>query len=235
MADDQQNPFTMMGMMQMMQPNKYEPAAYKNKPLSLQGFRGPATDARGNVIQSYADAQAAHDAWDQAHPAPTPGRTLNTPGQTFGLQPSDLAGPSALNPSGNLAVGMADWGGMMSPQARDLYRNSQFQNPGGGYTNPELVTTAAGLGQGGPSGAKMGQSGPAAVQQNPVDMRQAYLDALANPGHVTTPGADIPASKPIGSPSVMDAFLAQNKGGGGGAGGYSNEGFFNTLNKLRSA
>jgi hypothetical protein len=67
-------------------------------------------------------------------------------------------------------------------------------------------------------------------------MRQAYLDALANPGHVTTPGATIQPSQPVGSPSVMDAFLAQNKGGGGsGAGGYSNQGFFDTLNKLRSA
>ena len=234
MADDQQNPFTMMGMMNMMQPNKYEPLQLKNKPLSLQGFRGPATDASGNVIQSYADAQAAHDAWDQAHPAPTPGRTLNTPGQTFGLQPSDLAGPSALNPSGNLAVGMADWGGMMSPQARDLYRNSQFQNPGGGYTNPELVTTAAGLGAGAGPGAA-GKAAAPAAQTNPVDMRQAYLDALANPGHVTTPGATVPASQPVGSPSVMDAFLSQNKGGSGGAGGYSNQGFFDTLNKLRSA
>jgi len=233
MADDQQNPFTMMGMMNMMQPNKYEPLQLKNKPLSLQGFRGPATDADGNVIASFADAQAQHDAWNQAHPAPAQGTTLNTPGQTFGLQPSDLAGPSALNPSGNLAVGMADWGGMMSPQARDLYKNSQFQNPGGGYTNPELVTTAAGLGAGAGQGA-MGKTAAPAAQTNPVDMRQAYLDALANPGHVTTPGADIPASKPIGTPSVMDAFLAQNKGSSGGAGGYSNQGFFDTLNKLRS-
>jgi hypothetical protein len=234
MADDQQNPFTMMGMMNMMQPNKYEPLQLKNKPLSLQGFRGPATDASGNVIQSYADAQAAHDAWRPTPTAPTPGRTLNTPGQTFGLQPSDLAGPSALNPSGNLAVGMADWGGMMSPQARDLYRNSQFQNPGGGYTNPELVTTAAGLGAGAGPGAA-GKAAAPAAQTNPVDMRQAYLDALANPGHVTTPGATVPASQPVGSPSVMDAFLAQNKGSSGGAGGYSNQGFFDTLNKLRSA
>jgi hypothetical protein len=202
--------------------------------LSLQGFRGPATDARGNVIQSYADAQTAHDAWNQAHPAPAQGTTLTTPSQTFGLQPSDLAGPSALNPSGNLAVGMADWGGMMSPQARDLYRNSQFQNPGGGYTNPGLVTTAAGLGAGAGPGAAGKVAAPAA-QTNPVDMRQAYLDALANPGHVTTPGATVQPSAPLGTPSVMESFLANNKGSSTpGAGGYSNEGFFSTLNKLRA-
>jgi hypothetical protein len=66
-------------------------------------------------------------------------------------------------------------------------------------------------------------------------MRQAYLDALANPGHVTTPGATVQPSAPLGTPSVMDAFLAKNKGSSTpGAGGYSNEGFFSTLNKLRA-
>ena len=79
------------------------------------------------------------------------------------------------------------------------------------------------------------QSAPAAPQ-NPIDMRQAYLDALSNPGKVTTPGANVPQASPLGSPSVMNSFLAANPGGGGaGAGGYNNSGFFNTLNKLRSA
>jgi hypothetical protein len=73
---------------------------------------------------------------------PPPAPAAPTSG-TFGLQPSalsDLSSPNALNPSGNLAFGMANWGGMMSPQARDLYRNSQFQQPGGGYNNPGLQT-----------------------------------------------------------------------------------------------
>ena len=38
MADDQQNPFTMAGMMAMMLPNKYTNPAFKDKPLQLQGF-----------------------------------------------------------------------------------------------------------------------------------------------------------------------------------------------------
>jgi len=65
-----------------------------------------------------------------------------------------------------------------------------------------------------------------------VDMNQAYLDALANPGKVTTPGGYDHSSD---TPSVLSAFLDTNKSGGTGAGGYSNQGFFDTLNKLQSA
>ena len=80
---------------------------------------------------------------------------------------------------------------------------TSWQGPGGG-----TPTSAA--------------SAPAA-RQNPIDMRQAYLDALSNPGKVTTPGANVPQASPLGSPSVMNSFLAANPGGGGaGAGGYNN-------------
>ena len=65
---------------------------------------------------------------------------------------------------------------------------------------------------------------------SPPNLRQAYLDALANPGKVTTQGATTPQSNPLGQPSVLNSFLANNPGGQVG-----NQGFFNTLNKLRSA
>ena len=70
MADDQQNPFTMAGMMAMMQPNKYINPAYQGKPLPLPGFYGTPTDAQGKPIQSFLDAQSQHDAWNAANPAP---------------------------------------------------------------------------------------------------------------------------------------------------------------------
>ena len=62
-------------------------------------------------------------------------------------------------------------------------------------------------------------------------MRQAYLDALSNPGKVTTPGAQmLPGTSPTGpqsQPSVLAQFLQQHPGGGTtGGGGYSNQGFF---------
>ena len=61
------------------------------------------------------------------------------------------------------------------------------------------------------------------------------LDLLSNPGDVKTPGANVPATKPItNQPSVLDQFLAGNQGSSGGAGGYSNTGFFDTLNRLKA-
>jgi hypothetical protein len=233
MADDQQNPFTMMGMMNMMQPNKYSLPQYKGG-LQLQGFRGPATDARGNVIQSFADAQAQHDAWDKANPAaPAQGTTLNSVGA--GLEPAGSPARAMQN------AGYGDWA-MLDPtlaasrQGAMGGEGSVAATSGWNPVNP-MSKTGVAPGAAGATGTASGAGGTAsgAGGTNPVDMRQAYLDALANPGHVTTPGAAIPASQPVGSPSVLDAFLSQNKGSSGGAGGYSNEGFFNTLNKLRSA
>ena len=211
MADDQQNPFTMAGMMQMMQPNKYINPAYKDKPLPLPGFYGTPTDAQGKPIQSFLDAQSQHDAWNAANPAPAapaPGTTLNsTPQQA----PFRTAIP-VMSPTG------AGHGGMAPNWMPDNYVAS-------GDTYMAM-----------PRQPVDSQAAPAAAQQNPVDMRQAYLDALSNPGKVTTPGANVPQASPLGSPSVMNSFLAANpSGGGAGAGGYNNSGFFNTLNKLRSA
>jgi hypothetical protein len=210
---DQTNPFTMAGMMGMMMPNPY--TQYKGA-LPFQGFRGPATDAQGNTIQSFADAQAAHDAWrPPATPTPAQGTTLNSaPQQRGGLSFAALAPTSPGGPS---------------TQAQYAYN--------------------LGLGGVGPSSSYNPSSpqGQAAMQQpaaaaapapsNPIDMRQAYLDALANPGPVATPGATVPQAAPLGQPSVLNSFLATHAPGPAApaGGGYSNAGFFNTLNKLRTA
>ena len=73
----------------------------------------------------------------------------------------------------------------------------------------------------------------AAQQANPYDMNQAYLDALANPGKVTTPGATVAQSAPPSNQSgVLQQFLANWKNQGSptqGAGNYNNSGFFNAL------
>ena len=96
------------------------------------------------------------------------------------------------------------------------------------------MTTAANPQQAAGTG---GASGGSSSQTNPVDMRQAYLDALAKPGDPQMGGATVPASKPLGTPSVLDSFMAANPSGGGGpaAGNYSNKPFFSTLSHLRNA
>ena len=206
MADDQTNPYTIAGMAAMMQPNKYIDPAYKDKPLPLPGFYGTPTDAQGNPIQSYLDAQSQHDAWNAANPAPAQGTTLNsTP------QPGVIPFQHATMPDG-MPYGQTNLGRGVT--------GTSWQGPGGA-ASPQAPQ----------------QSAPAA-QQNPVDMRQAYLDALSNPGKVTTPGAQmLPGTSPTGpqsQPSVLAQFLQQHPGGGTtGGGGYSNQGFFSTLNALK--
>ena len=47
--------------------------------IPMAGYRGTPTDAQGNPIQSYLDAQSQHDAWNAANPAPgAQGTTLNS-------------------------------------------------------------------------------------------------------------------------------------------------------------
>ena len=75
---------------------------------------------------------------------------------------------------------------------------------------------------------------PAASAPGQTDLNSA-LSLLANPGHVTTPGANVPQSPSLANqPSALNAFLANQSGGGTGAGGYSNKGFFDTLNALKT-
>lgn len=69
------------------------------------------------------------------------------------------------------------------------------------------------------------------VPAGQMDLNSA-LPMLANPGHVTTPGASPGAGS--GGPDVLSQFLANENSSGPGAGGYSNKGFFDTLNALKS-
>ena len=209
---DQTNPYTQLGMMGMMMPNPY--TQYGGKPLPIPGYMGTPTDAQGNPIASFGQAQQQHDAWNAANPAPAApaaGTTLT----------SNPLGGSPWSPGG-YGLGMNG-------------ANPQIARPGdpgsgGAPYFPQASPPWPGQMQQAPAAAA-----PAA-SQNPVDMRQAYLTALSNPGKVTTPGANVPQAQPLGTPSVMNAFLAANpSGGGAGAGGYNNQGFFSTLNKLRAS
>ena len=126
MADDQTNPFTIAGMAGMMMPNPY--TAYKGQPLPMPGYMGTPTDAQGNPIQSFLDAQAQN--------AAAPGTTLNTP-------------PPAATPSNN---------GAFSPQqaARILQGTGQWGinssggggGAGGGVNNQAALDAQASMSAG---------------------------------------------------------------------------------------
>jgi hypothetical protein len=215
--------YNTMGVQGMIGPNPY--LQYQGQ-IPMAGYMGTPTDASGKPIQSFLDAQAAHDAWQ---PPVAPGTTLNTPPAAsanpltkatgpgglnrMGLNPNAYglglqSGQSPMNPSGNAALFASNWGGFMPTSGQ-----------WGGTQQPAAPAAPA-------------------TPTNPIDMRQAYLSALSNPGKVTTPGAVMqPGAAPTGGPqpSVLNAFLASHPSGGTQIpGGYGNEGFFSTLQNLQA-
>ncbi len=144
-----------------------------------------------------------------------PGMTLNqTPDQPQApaATPAPTATPNAVN---SLFYGMNPGGSGPGPAF------SGGQGGGGGAAPSAMPTNTAPQVGGG--------QGLGASYQNALSM-------LSNPGKVNTPGATVPQSQPItGQPSVLNQFLANGPSSGGqpGAGGYSNQGFFDTLNKLK--
>jgi hypothetical protein len=215
--------------------NKFSPFQGKPIPFPAQ-YQGVPTDAHGNPIQSYVDAQtAAAAAPRQASPV-----TLNsTPGDSGqwavnnaiinGMQPTLRGAPDA---GGRGAYTGYDISAKMAAMAANnaAYGTPTYSSqpiPGQpGYTH--LVPSVSGGTGGGGGGANAGGGGG-----SPVNMSQAYLNALANPGHVSTPGATVAQSAPPSAQSgVLQQFLQnwQNRGQPTqGAGNYNNAGFFNAL------
>lgn len=184
--------------------NKYSNFAGTSLNPYMGGYSGTPTDARGNPIQSYQDALAAQKA--AAPPPMAPATTLNSNPMLYG--PAGAVNPAAgLTPQrGN--VPMPGGNQFMSPQG--------YQALYGGGGVGAAAAPAAGV----------------APPQNP-DMGQAYLAALSNPGHVSTPGATVPqAALPSQNSNVLQQFLQNWQQGGSpttGAGNYNNAGFFKGL------
>lgn len=192
----------------MLGPNQY--SRFQGR-IPQPGYNGTPTDAQGKPIT-----------------APQ-GLTLNTP-------PPAAAPPQGntgwnQNPVGSPLNPMGDWTQLApqnpyatTPQAQaDYARNLGL----GGFTDPS--TGHAYVGGASQQPAAAASSGPA-----PSSLDNA-IQMLSNPGHVTTPGADVqPASPTASQPDVLSQFLNSHGSGGTGAGGYSNKGFFDTLNALRS-
>ena len=244
MADEITNPYLQLSMQSMLAGNPY---TQNNGKLSMPGFRGLATDAQGRPIASDAAAVAQSQ---QPAPAQAQGARRTAPAQ--GTTMTSIPDLSSWGPSGSavdeLLGNYQAAQAAMTPQQKQIQAQNNairmagqpasggggFGQMSGGAFNPSPGSSPSmGMLAAQPSAAPPAAAPAAAPTTNGVDLRQAYLDALANPGHVATPRRDRAAEPALGVPSVLQAFLAAHPSGGGtGAGAYDNSGFFDTLNQL---
>ena len=231
---------------------------YGASPSPAGEFGGTVpTDAMGNPIQSYTDAASAaqtdYNAQMAAYQkaiaagAGTPGTTLNntggSAGGTFNYAAMGSAGAPLQELMGNYQAAQAK----LSPQqlydqaqtrqmdtsnAQNIANLNMNRTAGGGFgagnnvinTGPSYASSMQGGGVAGPP-----LPAPPQAPQQP-DMTAAYIKALQNPGHITTPGATVAQSAPPSQQSnVLQNFLANWNGNTKGAGNYDNSGFFGGL------
>ena len=229
-------------MQAMLAGGMYGPNPYSQFPSGIQStsYAGTPTDARGIPIQ------------------PPPGTTLNSTPAAPAAPPMTNPFAGVQIPQGQNTAVAQPFGGLnreqwnaLTPQQRSPAQAAMNEFQAGVAATPSDSFVASHYGGGGGPGMgsylqgagydafnRMGnQATPAAAPaptQQPANSYQTALAMLANPGHISTPGANVPASQPItNQPSVLDQFLAGGNQGGTGAGGYSNTGFFDTLNKLK--
>ena len=180
-------------------------------------YSGVPTDAMGNPIQSaVSENNAAQQQYLQQmaaynqQKASTPGTTLNSTSQGF-----QQGVPNALNPSGNAALGMSNWG--------SLPATGYNTQTAGGYLQALQANPF--------SGAQQPQRQAAPTAPTPPNNWQATLAALANPGKVTTPGANVPISASSAQPSsgALQAFLQNLRPAQSGPGAGFQNSFAGTL------
>lgn len=225
-ADDPlANAYNIMGAQGLTDPNPY--LEYTGQ-IPMAGFMGTPTDASGKPIQSYLQAMQGQGGGAGA-PGATPGTTLNSPAS------------GAQFPTGS-PLWQGQQSGASPAAMQAMFSQLSPTIPGTNQTNPNYAPSMMAM-MGGAGGGGAGAPVPAAAQPTGApNQRQAYLDALSNPGPVTTPGAVMQPGATTGAaqPSVLQAFLAAHPQGGTsvsgkGGGGYSNQSFFNTLANLQAA
>jgi hypothetical protein len=222
----------------------------------IQSYTDAASAAQATYQQQMADYQKALAAYNSG----TPGTTINNTGGS-GAAPQ-TANYSNLGPTGS-AVSQIENSYLASPggQAAAANPNAALINYARSQ-NQALLSSPSSLNQGGfgagnnvlngsaqaqlagnlgqiqllqqAAGAPAGPAGPAPpTPPSQPNMTQAYIAALQSPGHVTSPGANVPeAPAPSQQSNVLQQFLANWQQGGGkttGAGNYNNKGFFDAL------
>jgi hypothetical protein len=201
------------------------PSSYTGYPMDAMG--NPITPQAGSGIPDYAQWQA-----NQAAPAPaaaTPGTTINS------VPASALADLQA----------QVNQGTINSANATQSNNTGTFGNVNTGIGNsPGAVDAIIGLAKykeqanqdyaaGKAIGMPQQASAPASVgggASNNLTYPQV-LSLLANPGKVTTPGANVPASATSAQPSsgALQSFLANFKPAQSGPGSQFQNSFADTL------
>lgn len=201
----QTNPYSLFDSSQWSNPY----SNYNNQALPWgNSYAGVPYDSSGNPIQ------------------PTPGMTLNqspaqpqAPAAAQAQSPAAalyqmMSQPSVLNPSGNAAVGMANWGGFL---------------PAGSYNgNPSQYAQAA------QAAAAPAASTPTQTANNAGLTNAQYMALRANPGRVTTPGATVPqnTSGYGASSGGISSFLQNYKPATSGPSSQFQQGFYSALKQL---
>jgi hypothetical protein len=231
--------------------SNYNNAALPYPPTYNTGAGGPVNAATGQPIQSFQQWQAqnpggmslnntppAAAAQGGGQQSPFAGANIPQGQNTAVAQPRGGLSPQqwqALSPqqrsAASAAMGQYGAGLAMMPSGNNFVASGS--NPSG--ANPQAQNALAWMNAGGNAFNQMGPGatgGPAATPQGAgaPNNWQAALNALANPGRVTTPGATVPqvtGSQPAGG--INQAFLNQV-----GAGQGMNQNFLGALRAIQS-
>jgi hypothetical protein len=209
--------------------------------IPFPAYAGVPTDALGRPIQQAPQGTTLNSTPAAAAAAPSSPFPQVPQGQNTALAEPfgglDRSQWNALTPQqrGPAQAAMQDYQAGLSMAPSDPFVASH-NNPSG--FNPQSAGAGAMMAQGINGWNQMQNQGADASQQIApggfgAGTTQNAASLLSNPGKVVTPGATVPQSTVGSQPSVLQQFLANQKGGTG-AGGYSNTGFFDTLNALGS-
>jgi hypothetical protein len=194
--------------MWMVNPTMFDPTQASNQYSNYNGAALPwppsyNTGAGGPVNAATGQPIASFQQWQQANPA---GMSINsTPSQPQAAAPSSSGPPLGSPASGLYQQGYGDWS-----QLDPLLGRSSIPGQTAQQSQP--------------------QAQPAPQAGAAPNNWQAALNALANPGKVTTPGATVPqvtGSQPSGG--INNAFLQQ-----AGAGQGMNQGFLSALRAIQN-
>jgi len=204
---------------------------YKSQALPWPAsFRGPATNARGEVIasappptQTSINSTPTAAAASAARLTPVlqqgDGRDSSGRGAQLATAPGSIIG--YMDPISGQTMPLA--AGQL-PQGMDAQTQASMIGPLGMQHLQQ-----AGIAPAGQTDTPAGQT---ASSSGSTLMGQDYLNALANPGPPRAVGPNVPqAAPPSQSSGVLDQFLANwtPPGGGSGAGGYDNSWMMNAL------